>query len=46
VSRLAVFLLGFGIGALVGAAIAGSRIWRRARSRTIEEPVSPVPPRS
>lgn len=32
--RLSVFLRGLGFGALVGAAIAGSRIWRRRRGRT------------
>lgn len=32
--RLGVFLRGLGIGALVGAAIAGSRIWRRRSGRT------------
>ncbi len=29
--RLVRFLRGIGIGALVGAAIAGSRLWRRRR---------------
>ncbi len=29
--RLARFLRGIGVGALVGAAIAGSRLWRRQR---------------
>jgi hypothetical protein len=30
--RVAAFLRGLVIGALVGAAIAGSRLWRRRRS--------------
>jgi hypothetical protein len=31
--RMAVFLRGLSIGALVGAAIAGSALWERARRR-------------
>lgn len=39
--RLAVFLRGLTIGALVGAAIAGSAIWERARRRA-ERPATPL----
>jgi hypothetical protein len=35
---MARFLRGMTLGALVGAAIAGSAIWQRARSRTSETP--------
>jgi hypothetical protein len=36
--RMAVFLRGLTIGALVGAAIAGSALWERARRRGEQEP--------
>ena len=36
--RMAVFLRGLSIGALVGAAIAGSALWERARRRGEHEP--------
>jgi predicted acylesterase/phospholipase RssA len=35
---MAVFLRGLSIGALVGAAIAGSALWERARRRSEHEP--------
>jgi len=41
--RLAVFLRGLTIGALVGAAIAGSAIWERARRRVEQAPATPEP---
>jgi len=40
------FLRGLTLGALVGAAIAGSRIWRRRRSgEPVSTPVDPQPPK-
>jgi hypothetical protein len=41
--RLTVFLSGLTIGALVGAAIAGSAIWERARHRVRSAPIPPEP---
>jgi hypothetical protein len=41
--RMAVFLRGLTIGALVGAAIAGSALWERARRRGEHEPVEIEP---
>jgi hypothetical protein len=39
--RFARFLRGMTIGALVGAAVAGSALWGRARRRTDDEDPSP-----
>jgi hypothetical protein len=44
--RMAVFLRGLSIGALVGAAIAGSAIWERARRRVEQRTASPEPAQS
>ena len=41
--RMAVFLRGLTIGALVGAAIAGSALWERARRRAEGESTEPLP---
>jgi hypothetical protein len=42
--RLAVFMRGLTIGALVGAAIAGSALWERTRRRAeSERPGEPLP---
>jgi hypothetical protein len=41
--RMAVFLRGLTIGALVGAAIAGSALWERARRRGEPGAVEPEP---
>jgi hypothetical protein len=41
--RMAVFLRGLTIGALVGAAIAGSALWERARRRGGNLRAEPVP---
>jgi hypothetical protein len=39
---MAVFLRGLTIGALVGAAIAGSALWERARRRAEGESTEPL----
>jgi hypothetical protein len=41
--RLAVFVRGLTIGALVGAAIAGSAIWERTRRRAEQGPNASLP---
>jgi hypothetical protein len=40
--RMAVFLRGLTIGALVGAAIAGSALWERTRRRAQGVPAEPL----
>jgi len=42
--RMAVFLRGLTIGALVGAAIAGSALWKRTRRRAQGVSAKPLPP--
>jgi hypothetical protein len=35
------FVRGLAIGALIGAAVAGSRIWRRGRVHVVDDPREP-----
>jgi hypothetical protein len=37
------FVRGLVLGALVGAAVAGSTIWQRRHARSIKPPASPAP---
>jgi hypothetical protein len=41
--RASTFVRGLVVGALVGAAVAGSTIWQRRQARSAKRPVAPEP---